>query len=81
MKPILLRKTTIKVNINFDFIEENSGKRLTAQLNENDEYSIQLVPGEYRTELTYTIGGVVSPIQGDCGKYNIDTDKKLDLTC
>ncbi len=68
--------------VRIDFIEENSRERLTAQLNENDEYSIQLDPGIYDVELSYTtIGGIISPIPGNCGTYNIDSDRNLDLKC
>jgi len=62
--------------VRLDFIEKSSKVRLAAQLNENGEYSIQLVTGLYDIELTYTtIGGIVSPILGTCGTYNIDSDK------
>lgn len=68
--------------VRIDFIEENSRERLTAQLNENNEYSILLDPGIYDVELSYTtIGGIVSPILGNCGTYNIDSDRNLDLKC
>lgn len=67
--------------VRIDFIEKTSRERLTAQLNENDEYSIHLVPGIYDIELSYTVGGIVSPIFGNCGTYDIDSDQTLNLEC
>jgi len=69
--------------VRINFIEESSQEQLTAQLNENDEYSTQLDPGRYRVELIHTtIGGIVSPLPGNCGTYLIDSDNdNLDFRC
>ena len=69
--------------VRIDFIKENSNDRLSAPLSENGEYSIQLDPGRYRVELSYTtIGDVISPIPGFCGVYQIDSDNdNLDFRC
>jgi len=69
--------------VRINFIEESSQKQLTAQLNENDEYSTQLDPGRYRVELIHTtIGGIVSPLPGNCGTYLIDSDNdNLNFRC
>lgn len=69
--------------VRLDFIRDGSNDKLSATVNENSEYSIQLEPGKYRVELTHTtIGNIVSPLPGFCGTYQIDSnDDNKDIKC
>lgn len=69
--------------VRIDFIRVTSQEQLSAQVNENGEYSTQLDPGRYRVELIHTtIGGIVSPLPGNCGTHLINSDNNnLNFRC